>query len=143
MCHSWDIYYSSGHLWHLPILTIPFHLVPVDLGVWVVLAPHTPTYLFDLNSVMAVLDQTVVVNHLLHCHLHHHHHHCHFPLEEVAYHLLHCHHHSHYHFHYHQVVELLLHPLVAEVSFYPFLRVVDQFLHLNHLVVVVGLHLPL
>ena len=122
----------------------PFHLVPVDLGVQAVLVQHIPIYLFNLDGVMAVLDQTVVVNHLLHHHLHHHHHHhhlFHFPLGEVAYHL-HYHHHFHYHLHYQQVVELLLHLPVIEAVFYPFLRVVNQFLHPHHLVVVVGLHHP-
>ena len=123
----------------------PFHLVQVDLGVWVVLVQHTPIYFFDLNGVIAVHDQMVAVNHLLHHHLHHHHHHhhfLHFPLGEVAYHLLHYHHHYHYHLHYHQVVELLLHLPVTEAVFYPFLRAVTQFLHPHHLVVVVGLHHP-
>ena len=121
----------------------PYYLVPVDLEVWVVLVQHTPIYFFDLDGVMAVLGLMVVVNHLLHHHLHHHHHHhhfLHFPLGEVAYHLLHYHH--HYHLHYHQVVELLLHLSVTEAVFYPFLRVVNQFLHPHHLVVVVGLQHP-
>ena len=130
-----------GHLlflWASVVLVHPdhlFHLVQVDLGVWVVLVQHTPIYLFDLNGVMAVHDQTVVVNHLLH------HHFLHFSLGEVAYHLLHYHHHFHYHLHYHQMVELL-HLLVTEAFFYPFLRLVNQFLHPHHLVVVVGLHHP-
>ena len=95
---------------------------------------------------MVALDLTVVVNHLLHHHFHHHHHHyhllLHFLLGEVVYHLLHCHHNSHYHLHYHQVEELLPHLLVAEVFFHPFLRMVGQFPHPHHLVVVVDPHHP-
>ena len=115
-----------------------YHLVQVDLGVQVVLEQHTPIYFFDLNGVMAVHDQKVVVNHLHH-HLHYHHHYHHFTLGEVVYHLLHYHYYHHYHYHYHQVVELL-HLLVAVVFFYPFLRVVAEFPHPHHLVVVVDLH---
>ena len=123
----------------------PFHLVPVDLGVWVVLVPYIPIYFFNLDSIVAALDLTVVVNHLPHHHLHHHHHHCHFlhfSLGEEVHSPLHCHHHSHYHLHYHQVEELFLHLPATEVSLYLFLRAVDQFLHPHHLVVVVGLHHP-
>ena len=50
-----------------------YHLVQVDLEVWVVLNNIHPVYPFDLNDVLAVHDQKVVVNHLHH-HLHHHHH---------------------------------------------------------------------
>ena len=123
----------------------PFHLVPVDLETWGVLVPHIPICFYDFDGIMVTLDLMVVVNHLPHHHLHHHlHHHyfLHFSLGEVVYHLLHSHHHSHYHLHYHQVEEPLLHLLVAEVSFYPFLRVVVHFLHPHHLVVVVDLHHP-
>ena len=83
----------------------PFHLVPVDLGVWMVPVPHIPICFPNFSSIVVALDLMVVVNHLLYCHLHHHHHHCHFlhfSLGEVAYHPLHCHHHSHYHLHYHR-----------------------------------------
>ena len=138
-----------GHLsfpWSIEVFVHPdhpLHLALVGLGVWVVLTPHIPIYFPDFHSIVVALDLTVVENHLLHRHLHHHHHFLlHFSLGEVIYHPLHCHHHSHYHLHYHQVEELLPHLPVTEAFFHPFPRMVGQFPHPHHLVVVVDPHHP-